>query len=785
MKRALLCAVLIVAGLLLVASPAAASNSAHPLPAGYFVVCGRGTTTGPNNCMSLQQAIDAATPISGTVTIEMLPGEYCPPTLPTLGGPTGVYWSDLKFVGVGLAAYGADGPPISISGPEAELTSFKWDSSCGGTVPDALFDTHDTGPNTTLDFRNLAFVGTSGGPTYGLHDVSVRFGLRDVMFDGLNTGLYWQNGASGGSSITDSAFVHNTNIGAYFNGGTGSFVNTTFSDNQYGFYGSNFLVNLLGDTLTHNTTAGFFSFNGGNSVQAVNTINAGNTGANCSGNVVGADWETAFSENNLVGSDCPHSSSGDLLADGSAISDAALNGGPTPSVEPPTQAQGHADANVCGSSTGGDQREFSWTFPSSCDIGAVQTTASGVPTVTGSPDSGSTIDFGTIPLGISRGETASAFRGGGDLLYVFAPGAKVIGAGFAITTDTCQYDVMPANTGSCLVGITATPTDDHSTFTGTLKIKTSGGTLTYPLTAKGEPALEPPSGVHAAPGNKQVTLSWSPPSAGPAADHYQIRMSDDGGATWNTENDADASPSVVKHLTNGTGYEFEVASVDSEFDVSDWSAPSNLATPHTGPDASALTAPADDTVDYGVTATVKGTLTDTDTGQPIATAAVNLLSRKSSSGTFSKVGSGTTSTGGKVSVSVQPNVNAEYEWKYAGDSTHHAATGSAGTIDVAQVVTAQLKNPSVKMGSPATVWGTVAPDETGQSVQLQKKVGGSWVTKATATIAKQKLPDGTTAKGFVLTITPTSKGAVALRVRRPSTASNATGLSAKLTLQVT
>jgi hypothetical protein len=784
MKRVLLAAALIIASSVLIAPPATAANPATSLPTGYFLVCGRGTTTGPSSCMSLQQAIDAATPIMGTVTIEMLPGEYCPPTLPTLGGPTGVYWSDLKFVGVGLAAYGADGPPTSISGPEAELTSFKWDSSCGGTTPSALFALQNPGPNTTVDFRNLAFVGTSGGPTYGMYDVGVRFGLRDVMFDGLNTGLYWQNGSSSGSSITDSSFVNNTSIGAYFNGGTGSFVNTTFADNAYGFYGINFQVNLLGDTLTHNTTAGFYSYNGGNSVQAVNTLNAGNT-ANCTGNVVGADWETAFSQNNLVGSDCPHSSSGDLVADGSTIQDAALNGGPTPSVEPPTQAQGHAEGNVCGSSTGGDQREFKWTLPSSCDIGAVQTTASGTPIATGSPTSGTTIDFGTIPLGITRGQTASVIRDGGDLLYVFAPGAKVSGSGFAISVDTCQYDAMPANTGSCLIGITATPTDDHSTFTGTLKIKTSGGTLTYPLTAKGEPALEPPSGVHAAAGDKQVTLSWTPPSTGPAADHYQVRMSDDGGTTWNNENDADTSPSVIKHLTNGTGYEFEVASVDSDFDLSDWSAPSNVATPHTGPDASALSTPADATVDYGATATVRGTLTDTDSGQPIAAAAVNLLSRKTSSGTFSKVGSGTTSASGKVSVAVQPKVNAQYVWKYAGDTDHHAATSSAGTVDVAQVVTAQLKNPSVKKGSPATVWGTVAPDETGQTVQLQKKVGSSWVTKATATIAKQKLPDGTTAKGFVLTTTPTSKGTVALRVRRASTASNATGLSAKLTLQVT
>jgi hypothetical protein len=59
------------------------------------------------------------------------------------------------------------------------------------------------------------------------------------------------------------------------------------------------------------------------------------------------------------------------------------------------------------------------------------------------------------------------------------------------------------------------------------------------------------------------------------------------------------------------------------------------------------------------------------------------------------------------------------------------------------------------------------------------------VNKATATIKKQKLPDGTTADGFVFSLTLHTKGTFVLRVTRAATAANTAGSSKHLTLHVT
>ncbi len=127
----LLVAALLIASSLSALAPASRRERAADPPSGALIACGRGTTVGPTNCMTLQQAIDAATPIMGTVTIDMMPGEYCPPTLPTLAdhGVTGTVWTSS-----GSASPLTVQPvrPADLTGEEAELTSFKWDASCGG-----------------------------------------------------------------------------------------------------------------------------------------------------------------------------------------------------------------------------------------------------------------------------------------------------------------------------------------------------------------------------------------------------------------------------------------------------------------------------------------------------------------------------------------------------------------------------------------------------------------------------------------------------------------------------
>ena len=81
--------------------------------------------------------------------------------------------------------------------------------------------------------------------------------------------------------------------------------------------------------------------------------------------------------------------------------------------------------------------------------------------------------------------------------------------------------------------------------------------------------------------------------------------------------------------------------------------------------------------------------------------------------------------------------------------------------------------------------GTVKPASSGLKVNLQRQSGTSWNTIDTATIKKQKLPNGDTSVGFVFTVKPASKGTFKYRVHKVATSTLEAANSATLTLKVT
>ncbi len=271
-----------------------------------------------------------------------------------------------------------------------------------------------------------------------------------MIFEGLNNGLEFTSNSSlqSAAEINNSAFVNNTTYGVEFYGGEGSIDNSTIAGNTYGFYGLNFEVHLEGDTITHNTD-GFYSYNGGNTVQAVNTVNADNTAADCSGTVIGADWEagTFRNEDNLVGSTCPHNPNNNTdIAWDSPASRASRRtvGQPCRSCRL-TRPRRMVTPSLCGSLSGTDQREFK-VSGTSCDIGSVQTDGTGNPKAGSTPTKGTTIDFGTVPSGQTGQQSVSVFRAsGGDLMYGY--GSSISGAGFKITGDSCKYYPMSPSSG--------------------------------------------------------------------------------------------------------------------------------------------------------------------------------------------------------------------------------------------------------------------------------------------------------------------------------------------------
>jgi 5-hydroxyisourate hydrolase-like protein (transthyretin family) len=201
-------------------------------------------------------------------------------------------------------------------------------------------------------------------------------------------------------------------------------------------------------------------------------------------------------------------------------------------------------------------------------------------------------------------------------------------------------------------------------------------------------------------------------------------------------------------------------------------------------DKTSITAPPNQIIGYGETATLSTTLIDTTTSQPITAAEVDLLARPADSTQFSQIASATTGDDGVATVLQSPTETTSYKWTYAGDDTHHLATSTDGITQVAQIVHAHLSKHKVKHRKHVDVYGTVKPG--GKFVHLQRLKAGEFVTFAgsAARVKRQTLPNGKDKVGFVLPYTPKHPGTVTLRVVSDDDSLNAGNVSKQLTLTV-
>jgi hypothetical protein len=448
---------------------AAGLGLAHRASADTYRVCGYGVTVvgvPEDTCMTMSAALSAAEASSGSDTIEMFPGTYCPIDI-----ETNVY-SPIHFVGVGLAAVDTGGGPVSFSGPEAGLTTFKYNElNCGSTLPSAVVKLNSFVSSGVMTFENLT-IDATGGEEYGLYaENSENVGLRDVIVQNASEAGVWYTTGSGfedyGLDLDKSAILDNPGVGVQING-FGSVYDSTIAGNGTGVLTQGD-TSLSNDTITHNTY-GVSAPCCGNYLQVVNTIVADNT-EDCSAT---PDWESSplGSWNNLLGSSCPRRVASDIAISGGLV---ALdeNGGPTPSVLPPTQAQG-AGAAPCGLN-GVDQREF--VVQTGCDIGSVQESAVGTPNATSSPTS---VDLGVIDTGVQSGTTVYVENNGGDLVGVSS--VSVTGGGWSVSNDGCTYAILDGS-DYCGVSVAITPGSDGD-HNGTLHVVTTAGTLSISLTAQ-------------------------------------------------------------------------------------------------------------------------------------------------------------------------------------------------------------------------------------------------------------------------------------------------------------
>jgi hypothetical protein len=294
-----------------------------------------------------------------------------------------------------------------------------------------------------------------------------------------------------------------------------------------------------------------------------------------------------------------------------------------------------------------------------------------------------------------------------------------------------------------------------------------------------------PTGVSAVAGNGAATVSWTAPAdnGGMPVIGYDVRYSSDSGASWTTVHfpNSTATTHQVTGLTNGVGYQFEVAAVNA-IGAGVFSTPSAITTPVADP--SALVAAKSVTIGYGKATAVSAKLTDTKTGAVVAGVSVQLLARTSTAKPFTLAKTLTTNASGIAALTVKPTVNTQYRWAFAGNAAHLAATSAIESVAVAQVVSLRATATRLRHGTTTKLYGVVSPNEAGQYVYLQQLVGRTWKTVLRARLVRQKLPNGTTTVGYVFAPTPRSAGRYTYRVSRPATSANAAGLSVALLLTV-
>jgi hypothetical protein len=814
---ALLASTTIAGGVLAVDVPSASAVQVAPVQ----VVCPDNGTTYPlvvsqSGCSTLQAAITNATVANNPATIELMPGNYCPVTI-----PYGI--SDLTLAGVGQAGIDPNSYP-TVNGSEAALATIKWTSACSAAPPAATVDLtagHYYGPDgfggtTTLTLQNLAVIGSAGGPAAGIKTgAGGTFALRDVLVQNVTgSGVDYEAGNYGSITIQNSALIDD-GVGLRIdnslqaNTDVNEVDETTIAADGAGIVAVEGPTHLQNVTVGNNTGAGVDLSAADSRVSAQNSIVAGNgtdcdggNGTNGTNGTIFGHWEYAGSTSsgyNLTTSACNASSLGtDSYSFAGTLLAPTDLGGPTPAVPTPSAAVGVASEPLC-NSTGTDQREVLYSAYQVCDIGAVDSSAAATNANASGAASPSAEAFPTLAQGIADIEPITITNQGGNLLGVAS--VTVVGTGFSLVDDQCSYrTLLPAATNSCTVDVQFAPTAPTGGYNGSLTLGTADGevptstdqiTVGLSGTASGTASLpNPPTHVSLLAADHAINVGWSPAAAqsgNATITGYEVDYATSAApSAWSvstTGTDPNESSNVVTGLTDGTAYFVRVGAISSIGTT--WSTVAGPAVPARALDVTAWSAPTSQSVRYGTKATIHAALTDSSTQHPVGSTAVTLRSRPGHSGAFTALHTMVTTGAGVARLVVKPTRTTEYEWVYAGDGSRRSSTSAVATVEVAQTVTAAVANKRVARRSKVQVYGTVSPAATGKSVRLQEKVAGKWKTVgAAARIHKQKLPNHKVKVGYVLRLRAAKKGRLTLRVTRAATPTCIAGMSSTVTVTV-
>jgi hypothetical protein len=182
------------------------------------------------------------------------------------------------------------------------------------------------------------------------------------------------------------------------------------------------------------------------------------------------------------------------------------------------------------------------------------------------------------------------------------------------------------------------------------------------------------------------------------------------------------------------------------------------------------------TITYGGRVGLSGRLSDEQTGDGLGGEPVNLYGRRAGTTSDLAAGSDTSDGGGNVGFTRTPSVTTAYRASFPGSDTYGPAGSARVTIGVRTKVTAKRSAATVRFGKTVTVTGSVGPNHRGQRVYLQRLVGGSWKTAATAVLSS--------ASGYRLTAKPPVKGRLSYRVLKSADRDHLSGTSPRFTVTV-
>lgn len=368
--------------------------------------------------------------------------------------------------------------------------------------------------------------------------------------------------------------------------------------------------------------------------------------------------------------------------------------------------------------------------------------------------------------GTYSGATRYPFQGGGA-------GLNVDGDGRGCNTLTGTFTVIEA--------VYEGGTGPLQRFSATFEQHCEGGTpalfgwVSYRATNANvpPPVASPVTGLNAYPTIGSALIQWTNPNQ---MDYIETIVRAQESLTPPT-----ISQGIEVYRGTGQGVVLDYLTPGQSYSVSVWTRDSSndLSTPATltlrGSDL-ALTASAS-VIIWGNPVTFTGTLSDGSSGASVSGQDIDIYIRNHGASAYSYFDTLTTSSAGKISFTLRPNVSIDLQLSYHGRGLRIGTTSSVAYVGVRWKVVASLSPTTIARNHTATIKGYVSPNASGQTIYLQRYYSGAWHTVASTTL-------GSTS-GYSFGVHPTTAGKYLYRVYKPGDSRHLYAVTGTMTLTAT